>query len=225
MPFPWRLTRQSLRHALAGSLKRLGIARLPLYQIHWPTPPISTTTWVEEMAELQKEGLIGAIGISNYNLVQTESAIRTLERQGLKLASIQVEYNLFNRSIEKDGLLSLCQLEGIRLIAYSPLAQGLLTGKYSPENPPDGIRRSRFHNQLNAISPLIALLRKIGDQHGDKTPAAVALNWAICKGTLPIPGAKTVIQLNQNLSALGWKLNAQEMALLDETSDDCHLGL
>jgi aryl-alcohol dehydrogenase-like predicted oxidoreductase len=225
MPFPWRLTRKSLRHALAGSLKRLGIARLHLYQIHWPSPPISTTTWIEEMAELQKEGLIGAIGISNFNLIQTENAMRTLERQGLKLASIQVEYNLINRSIEKDGLLSLCLLEGIRLIAYSPLAQGLLTGKYSPENPPDGIRRSRFHNQLHAISPLIALLRKIGDQHGDKTPAAVAINWAISKGTLPIPGAKTIMQLNQNLSALGWKLNDQEMALLDETSDAYHLGL
>jgi aryl-alcohol dehydrogenase-like predicted oxidoreductase len=169
--------------------------------------------------------LIGAIGISNYNLSQTENAIRTLENFGLKLASTQVEYHLLDRTIEKNGLLSLCKQEGIRLIAYSPLAQGMLTGKYSPENPPAGIRRTRFHNQLQVISPLIAALRKLGDQHGGKTPAAVALNWTMQKGTLPIPGAKTMLQLVQNAGALGWKLNEDEMAQLDEVSEACQLGL
>jgi aryl-alcohol dehydrogenase-like predicted oxidoreductase len=225
MPFPWRIRRESLRRALQGSLKRLGISKIALYQIHWPNPPVPTTTWVEEMAGLQQEGLIGAIGISNFNLSQTENTMRTLEGFGLKLASTQVEYHLLNRSAETNGLLSLCKQEGIRLIAYSPLAQGLLTGKYSPENPPSGIRGTRFHSQLQMISPLITALRKLGDQHGGKTPAAVALNWTMCKGTLPIPGAKTILQLVHNASALGWKLNEDEIALLDEVSEACQLGL
>jgi aryl-alcohol dehydrogenase-like predicted oxidoreductase len=225
MPFPWRIRRESLRRAFQGSLKRLGLSKIDLYQIHWPNPPVPTTTWVEEMASLQQEGLIGAIGVSNYTLPQTENAIRTLDNFGLKLASTQIEYHLLNRSAEMNGLLSLCKQEGIRLIAYSPLAQGLLTGKYSPENPPSGIRGTRFHSQLQMISPLITALRKLGDQHGGKTPAAVALNWTICKGTLPIPGAKTMLQLVQNASALGWKLNEDEMAHLDEVSEACQLGL
>jgi len=225
MPFPWRLNRSSLRRALNGSMDRLGIEQIQLYQIHWPTPLTSPATWLDEMADLQNEGLIGAIGVSNFNLVQTETAINTLAKHGLKLASNQVEYHLMNRSIEKDGLLTLCQAEKIRLIAYSPLAQGLLTGKYSPENPPDGIRRTRLYNQLQTIGPLIALLRKIGDKYGGKTPAAVALNWTICKGTLPIPGAKTMLQLSQNASAIGWKLDDDEVAQLDTTSDACYFGI
>jgi aryl-alcohol dehydrogenase-like predicted oxidoreductase len=225
MPYPWRLGQESLRRALMGSLNRLGLVRIHLYQIHWPIPLLSSATWLDDMAELQNDGLIGAIGVSNFNLSQTEAAIDTLSRHGLKLASNQVEYHLLNRSVEKDGLLSLCLKEKIRLIAYSPLAQGLLTGKYSPENPPDGIRRSRLHSQLYTIGPLIALLRKIGDQYGGKTPAAVALNWTIRKGTLPIPGAKTLLQITQNAGALGWKLNDAEIAQLDEASEACNFGL
>jgi aryl-alcohol dehydrogenase-like predicted oxidoreductase len=225
MPYPWRINRDYLRRALKGSLKRLGLSSIHLYQIHWPYPPVPITTWLEGMAELQQEGLIKAVGVSNYNLSQTETAIRALDKFGLKLASNQVEYHLLDRTVEKNGLLSLCKQEGIRLIAYSPLAQGLLTGKYSPENPPGGIRRSRFHNQLQTISPLISALRKLGDQHDGKTPAAVAINWTIRKGTLPIPGAKTMLQMNQNASALGWKLNEEEVAHLDEVSEACQLGL
>jgi aryl-alcohol dehydrogenase-like predicted oxidoreductase len=225
MPYPWRLGHDSLRRALLGSLNRLGLERIDLYQIHWPIHLLSSTTWLDEMAELHTEGLIGAIGVSNFNLAQTEAAINTLTRHGLKLASNQVEYHLLNRSVEKDGLLSLCMQENIRLIAYSPLAQGLLTGKYSPENPPDGIRRTRLHSQLYTIGPLIALLRKIGDQHGGKTPAAVALNWTLCKGSLPIPGAKTLLQITQNACALGWKLSDDEIAQLDEASEACNFGL
>jgi aryl-alcohol dehydrogenase-like predicted oxidoreductase len=225
MPYPWRINRKSFRRAFLGSLNRLGLDFIHLYQIHWPTPLVAPATWLDEMAELQHEGLIGAIGVSNFNLAQVENAIKTLARHGLKLASNQVEYHLLNRSIEKDGLLALCLQEKVRLIAYSPLAQGLLTGKYSLENPPDGLRRTRLYNQLQTVSPLTALLRKIGDQHGGKTPAAVALNWTIRKGTLPIPGAKTMLQLTQNAGALGWKLNEAEMAQLDETSEACNLGL
>ncbi len=95
------------------------------------------------------------------------------------------------------------------MIAYSPLGQGLLTGKYTSENPPRGIRGVRYHNQLKTIGPLITLLRKLGDQYGGKSPAAVAINWTICKGTLPIPGAKTVQQLTQNSGALGWRLSVR----------------
>ncbi|MBN2257795.1 MAG: aldo/keto reductase [Anaerolineaceae bacterium] len=219
MPYPWRLTRASFRKAFYNSLKRLGLPKVTLYQLHWPNPPVPFTIWLEELARLKEEGLIEAIGVSNFNLSQTESAFRSLEKYGLSLASNQVEYHLLNRSIERSGLMDYCHEKSIRIIAYSPLAQGLLTGKYTSENPPGGIRSARYRNQLHTITPLISLLRKLGDQHGGKTPASIALNWAICKGTLPIPGVKIISQLNQNASALGWKLSDEEVALLDSVSE------
>jgi aryl-alcohol dehydrogenase-like predicted oxidoreductase len=225
IPYPWRLSRINLRNALLKSLKRLGCSKVDLYQIHWSYPIIPINVWVEEIAKLQQNGLIGSIGVSNFNLAQTENAIITLKKFGLKLAAIQVEYNLLNRSIEMDGLLSLGIQEGIRVIAYSPLCQGLLTGKYSQENPPTGIRGMRYHNQLRTMSPLISLLRKLAEQYGGKSPAAVALNWTICKRTLPIPGAKTVQQLRQNAGALGWMLSDDDIAQLDEVSTSLQLGL
>ena len=219
MPYPWRLSRSSLMAALSKSLKRLNLTHVDLYQIHYPNPPVPITVWIEEMAKLHSKGLIGSIGVSNFNVAQIESTIVTLKKYGLNLASNQVEYSLLNRSIERNGMTSLCNQENIRIIAYSPLGQGLLTGKYSTDNPPGGIRGLRYHNQLKTIGPLIALLRKLGDQYGGKTPSAVALNWTICKGTLPIPGAKSIQQLTQNAGALGWRLSADDIALLDEASE------
>ncbi|MCS6911395.1 MAG: aldo/keto reductase, partial [Anaerolineales bacterium] len=115
-------------------------------------------------------------------------------------------------------LLALCHELDIRFIAYSPLEQGLLTGKYTPQNPPPGIRSQRYRNLLARIQPLITALREIGEAHGGKTPAQVALNWCICKGTLPIPGAKNAKQAEQNAGALGWRLTQEEVARLDRVS-------
>jgi aryl-alcohol dehydrogenase-like predicted oxidoreductase len=94
---------------------------------------------------------------------------------------------------------------------------GLLTGKYSSENPPPGMRRMRYGNTLKRIDPLIALLKEIGERQG-KTPAQVALNWVICKGAIPIPGAKNASQVQQNAGAVGWRLSADEMDTLDGES-------
>jgi len=109
---------------------------------------------------------------------------------------------------------------GITLIAYSPLAMGVLTGKYTPENPPQGFRGRRYNRQyLKRVQPLIQALRDIGAAHGGRTPAQVALNWVICKGALPIPGVKNRAQAEQNLGALGWRLSDEEVAKLDEISE------
>jgi aryl-alcohol dehydrogenase-like predicted oxidoreductase len=108
----------------------------------------------------------------------------------------------------------------VTLIAYSPLAKGLLTGKYTPENPPAGTRGRLFRpDYLARIQPLIGLLREIGAGHEGKNPNQVALNWTISKGTLPIPGAKNARQAQENAGALGWRLTADEVAALDTASD------
>jgi len=219
MPFPWRLSRASLLRALRGSLERLGLEKVDLYQIHWPLPPRSVEHWAEALAEAVAAGLTRAVGVSNYNLAQMERAYQALARHGIPLASNQVEYHLLNRRVEKNGLLARCRELGVRLIAYSPLAKGLLTGKYTPQNPPPGVRGRMFAALLDDLPPLLDLLRAIGQEYGGKTPAQVALNWLICKGALPIPGAKNADQAAHNAGALGWRLSEAHVQALDQASD------
>ncbi|HVN15233.1 MAG TPA: aldo/keto reductase, partial [Anaerolineales bacterium] len=106
-----------------------------------------------------------------------------------------------------------------RLIAYSPLEMGMLTGKYSPENPPSGTRSTQYHAMLGKIQPLLMLMTEIGREHNGKSNSQVALNWVICKGALPIPGAKNASQAQQNAGGAGWRLTEEEVTKLDEMSD------
>jgi aryl-alcohol dehydrogenase-like predicted oxidoreductase len=218
-PFPWRLTRKSLIRALEGSLERIGVESVDLYQIHQPYSLLPIENLMEALAEAVKEGLTRTVGVSNFNQSQMLRAYSALARKEVPLAANQVTYSLLNRNIEYDGLLARCKELGVRLIAYSPIEKGLLTGKYSPENPPPGIRAQRYGSLLPRIGALLKLMTAIGQEHGGKSRAQVALNWCICKGTLPIPGAKNAQQAEENAGALGWKLTQEEMEKLDAASD------
>jgi aryl-alcohol dehydrogenase-like predicted oxidoreductase len=147
------------------------------------------------------------------------TAYSALARQGISLASNQVHYSLLNRKAEKNGLLARCKELGIRLVAYSPLEQGLLTGKYHSGNLPPGPRANMYASLIAKIEPLLKLMTDIGQDHGGKSNSQVALNWTIQKGTLPIPGAKNTKQAQDNAGALGWKLTEDEVTRLDEASD------
>ena len=219
-PLPWRVRKAAIRRALRYSLKRLGLASVDLYQIHFPWPPRSTDFWVRALGELVEERLVRAAGVSNYTAEQMHRAHAILQARGIPLASNQVHYSLLHRAPERNGTLNACQELGITLIAYSPLEMGLLTGKYTPENPPGGVRSRRYSRAyLERIRPLIGLLREIGQGHSGKTPAQVALNWVICKGAVPIPGAKNARQAVSNAGALGWRLTDDEVQALDDASD------
>jgi aryl-alcohol dehydrogenase-like predicted oxidoreductase len=218
MPFPWRLSAQSLHVALDASLKRLQVATIDLYQIHWPSPLLSIPKLMDAMAEAVAAGKIRYVGVSNYSAHQLRQAHTALAQHGVALASNQVEYSLFKRAPEVNGVLNACRELGVTLIAYSPLAMGLLTGKYGPGTTPSGIRSftRRFSKQnLAAIQPVIALTQEIGAAHGGKSAGQVALNWLIRRGTLPIPGAKNGRQANENAGALGWTLDGEEIERLD----------
>ncbi|MEO7910444.1 MAG: aldo/keto reductase [Roseiflexaceae bacterium] len=218
MPYPWRLSAKSLRRALDASLKRLKIERIDLYQIHFPTPLLGIPALMDAMADAVAEGKIRAVGVSNYSADQMRTAHAALARRGVLLATNQVEYSLLQRAPESNGVLDACRELGVTLIAYSPLAMGLLTGKYRPGVHPGGVRRftPRFsaHN-LAAIQPALTLARTIGAAHGGKTTGQVALNWLIQQGTLPIPGAKNARQAQENAGALGWTLDPNEIEQLD----------
>ena len=207
-PLPWRVSKGQLAGALRHSLDRLGLESVDLYQMHWPFPPVPIDTWMDAMADAVQAGLIHAVGVSNYNAEQTRRAYDALARRGVPLASNQVDYSLLQRKPETNGLLALCNQLNVTLIAYSPLAQGLLTGKYTPQNPPPGLRGRRYGGILAKIQPLTGMLREIGQAHGGKTPAQVALNWTISKGTVPIPAPKMPVKLSITpaRSAGGWPM-------------------
>lgn len=218
-PLPWRLTKNSIRAALTRSLERLGVETVDLYQIHWPTPFLSPETMMAGMVVCVDKGLTRMVGVSNFGQSAMLRAYSALAREHIPLASNQVKYSLLDRTVEKNGLLARCKELGVCLIAYSPLEMGMLTGKYTPENPPTGTRGATYGNLIKKIGSLLKLMTVIGQDHGGKPNSQVALNWTICKGTLPIPGAKNAEQAHQNAGALGWKLTDDEVAKLDEVSD------
>ncbi len=225
-PLPWRWQRSDITKALTASLERLLTDSIALYQIHWPLEFwLKTPDFMAVLAAEVKKGRIHAVGVSNYSAQQMAIAHECLAAQGVPLASNQVPYSLLNRDIESNGILTQARQLNVTILAYSPLAQGLLTGKYRPENSPSlqGARRldPRFSTKgLQKLTPLLTLLDTLADKHG-KTPAQIALNWLIAQGNvIPIPGAKNASQAKQNAGALGWQLNPEEIEQLRTVAQD-----
>ncbi len=156
------------------------------------------------------------MGISNCNAEQTRRAHAALAARGVSLACNEVEFSLLKRDPQNNGLLSVCRELDVTLIAYRPLAMGVLTGKYSTKNPPKGARAAMFSRRyLAGLAPLISAMARIGENHGGKSASQVAINWVMCKGALPIPGVKDLGQALQNTGALGWRLSEEEIAELE----------
>ena len=216
-PNPNRFSTSRLLKALKASLSRLGLSSVDLYQMHWWSPPRSIKAWMEPMAEAVKEGLAKELGVSNYTLNQMRRAQDCLATYGVSLASNQMQYSLVRRKFEFNGLLEECKKTNVRFIAYSPLGMGMLSGKYSPQNPPSGPRRLFYFGQLGRVQKLGEKIKEMGAAHG-KTVNQVALNWVLCKGALPIPGGKTAEQVKENAGAMGWRLTEGEVIKLDEAS-------
>ena len=143
-PMPWRFTRKDLLKALESSLRRLGRDSVELYQIHNPFSPVNQTVWLDGMVEAYEMGMIKGVGVSNFNSKLMEFSYDYLAKRNIQLASNQVEYHLLNRRIENNGILKSANDHGIKIISYSPLAKGLLTGKYTPEKPIPGLRRFQY---------------------------------------------------------------------------------
>ncbi|BAZ09790.1 aldo/keto reductase [Calothrix sp. NIES-4071] len=221
-PAPWRFSGQAVADALTASLKRLELERIDLYQVHWPFAFLmSQHTLMNALADEVQRGRIAAVGVSNYSAEQMREAHQLLARRGVPLAVNQVRYSLITRQVESKGVTDTARELGVTILAYSPLAQGLLTGKYSTQGgaTPTGARKvdPRFKQDgLQKIEPVLTSLRQLGEKYG-RTPAQVALNWLICQGNvIPIAGAKTAEQVVQNAGALGWRLSNDEVGELDQ---------
>ncbi|MBE9127308.1 MULTISPECIES: aldo/keto reductase [unclassified Coleofasciculus] len=219
--YPWRLTRESMVSAGKASAKRLG-RNVDLVQMHWSTAnyfPWQEWVLLDGLADLYEQGLVKGVGLSNYGPKRLKQVYKKFSDRGVPIATLQVHYSLLSTyPVTELGVKEVCDELGIKLIAYSPLALGLLTGKYSKKGSyPKGIRSLLFRQLLPGIQPLLDCLQEVAESR-TKTRAQVALNWCICKGAIPIPGAKSVEQAKQNMGALGWQLDAGEIAELDKAA-------
>jgi aryl-alcohol dehydrogenase-like predicted oxidoreductase len=217
LPLPWKYDVSSaLMTSLRASLDRLKMPWVHLYQIHGPVSLRSHGAVALALAEAHQAGLVKAVGISNYSERETRAMHSALAAHGIPLATNQIEFSLLRTMPESTGLLQACQELGVLVLAYSPVGQGRLTGKYTASNPPPG-RRSFSAFPMEEVEPIVAELRQIGDAY-EKTPSQVALNWIICKGAIPIPGAKNRKQAEENAGALGWRLSPEHVQALDAVS-------
>ncbi len=222
-PYPWRLTSQSMVAAGEASAQRLG--HIDLVQMHWSTAnylPWQEGSLLDGLAKLCQQGLAKGVGLSNFGPKRLRLAHQRLSDQGIKIQTLQVQYSLLSTyPVTELNIKETCDELGIQLIAYSPLALGLLTGKYkSKADLPKGLRKFALGQILPGVQPLLSCLKEVAVQQ-DKTMAQVAINWCICKGTIPIPGAKNLRQAQQNTGAIGWRLSGAEVDALDSASAAC----
>jgi len=224
---PFFRTAKSMLKTVDTRLRNLGAQQIDLYQIHNPLSFSTTRSEMRAVAHLVESGKIRYAGVSNFSAKRMKKAQAKLSVYGLSLVSNQVHYSLLHRNIERNGVLDAALELGISIIAYSPLEQGILTGKFHDDPSliqnlsgyrkyrsvfkPKGLERSR---------PVIDGLKELAEKHG-VTPAQIALNWLIQfngDSMVAIPGATKTRQAKDNAGVLRFKLSPDELDYLDRIS-------
>jgi myo-inositol catabolism protein IolS len=216
---PWNLSSRGVIRAAERSLRRLGIDIIDLYQIHFPNPLFPIQNTMKTLRKLVTQGRIRSIGVSNFNLRRLKVAQEALAP--VEIASNQLRYNLLDRDIEAK-VLPYTKAQKITIIAYSPLAQGLLTGKYKSESRPTSfiqtVNPGFSSRNLTKLTELNKTLSEIAKTHG-KTPSQVALNWLIRKeNVVAIPGVKNAEHAIGDAGAVDWRLTDLEIEMLEKTA-------
>ena len=212
-PFPWRLGRGGYRRAFAASQARLQ-GQMRRVQLHWSTAryaPWQEGPLLDGLADLVREGAVESLGVSNVGPQRLRQLHQRLMDQGVRLSSLQVQLSLLApQPLQPGGVAEVCRELDIALIAYSPLALGLLAGS----RPQTAARRSLFRR----LEPQLETLRRSMGEIAATRPgglAAVALNWCRAHGAMPIPGLRTPEQVEATAAALSWELSDAERSTLD----------
>ena len=222
--WPLLRTAGNIPRTIHDRLRFLDGYSIGLFMVHQPISLSTPEAEMEAMADLVEAGKIRSVGVSNYSPQRMRRAHRQLERRGLPLAVNQVEFSLLDRSIERNGVLEMAKELGVTIIAYTPLASGLLSGKY--HRNPELLKgkfiywRAKMQRGLQKSRSLVQALEEIGTKH-NATPAQVALNWVIhFHGDIvvTIPGATSPRQAQENAAAMKFKLAEDELARLGELS-------
>ena len=215
----------SIRATVGERVQALRPYPIDLHQVHNPFALASTAAQMDAMADLVGAGIVRGVGVSNFSAARIASAQQALSRRGLGLASNQVRYSLLDRAIEKNGVLAQAKAQGTSIIAWSPLAQGVLTGRFH-RDPLALLKISRARRmkpafrKLEATRPLIQALEEVGAAHG-ASAAQVALAWLLqFHGNIvvAIPGASSVEQAEGNAAAMHLTLTRAELDRIDQLS-------
>jgi myo-inositol catabolism protein IolS len=215
-----------LLKACDASLARLGVKEIDVYQMHWTDPweqvPLRET--MKGLKKLSRDGKVASVAVSNFAVRDLEEARGLLD--GVEIVSNQVRYNLLQREVEEE-VVPYCREKGISVIAWSPLAKGLLTGKYSPGRvPKDPVRvdgKLFSPPNMNAAEGLLGTVREAAAKRG-KTMAQVSLNWLLTRGAVVIPGAKSAAQAEENAGAAGWRLTPGEFQKITGAAERTRLS-
>lgn len=226
--FPLARSASSIPKTIDTRLKYLQVPTIDLYQIHQPTSRSSLDKQIEAMVKLAEANKIKQIGVSNFTAKQMIKADKLLKERGMTLASNQVKYNLLHKKPEKNGVLEAAKELGITIIAYSPLQQGLLTGRFheQPEALAKISRLRKVQSHLNQktikrTQPLYTELKKLSQEY-DVSVAQISLNWLIhSQGStvLAIPGASKLKQAQENIGTLEFTLSNAQLKKLSAISD------
>ena len=216
MPSPWKVNvHAALLSAARHSLERLGCDTIDLYQIHGPISLRSHDALAEALAAAHAEGLVKAVGVSNYSAKETRSIDAALRKRGLRLASNQIEFSLLRTHAppgRASRLLSRARRRPAGLLADRPRpADGQVLGR--PTLRPGG--RTFSAHPMEQVDAIVAELRRIGEAHDGRTPSQVALAWLIAQGAVPIPERRTARRPSRTPARLGWQMTDEEVAALD----------
>jgi aryl-alcohol dehydrogenase-like predicted oxidoreductase len=208
----------SVRHELEASLRRLRVDVIDLYQIHWPDPEPEMEEGWQTLAQLQKEGKVRYIGVSNFNIAQMKRVERIAP-----ITSLQPNYNIVTRDIEKD-VLPFCRERQIGVIVYSPMKSGLLTGKMTRERiaslPPEDFRprTASFKEPLLSRNlGVVEVLRGIAERH-NRTPGEAAIAWTLRDPVVTgaIVGMRSAEQANQIVCSAEFRLSPDEVLEIED---------
>jgi len=201
---------------LKESLERMKLDYVDVYIVHGHIHPQSIAVVAKSLADCVDQGLAKTVGVANYEKGDMLKMRDELARYNIPLAVNQCEYSLLRRKPETDGLLQACKENGIVFQSYSSLAQGRLSGKYHSGNePPKEYRFSSY--PMKEIEPTLDVQRKIAEKRGVSV-AAVALNYNLVHGIVPVVGIRKPEQAESNCQALGWRLSDEEITELDKVS-------
>ena len=224
--FPMMKRAKSMRKSVAKSTERLSPYPIDLYLVHMPFSVSSVKTQMDEMADLVESGMISAVGISNFSKDRMIKAHEALAERGIPLATNQVNFSLLKRGIEFNGTLEAAKELGVTIMAYTPLSQGVLTGKLH-SNPEllevmPRMRRSRVGRYLKKTEKLVETLETIALEH-NATAAQVTLSWTTNyhgDTVIAIPGASKTYQAKQNAGAMRISLSSEQMETISSLSLD-----
>lgn len=223
---PFRTKAKDVVNACKASMKRLNPngenIPIDLYQIHFPNAWSNEEYW-DGLAQCYEEGLVKSVGVSNYGIDAMRAVHSKLAQRGIPLATNQIQLSLLYKFPVENGLLDACNDLGVQVLSYSPLALGFLTGKYDSDTRPSGPRQNIAKTLFDgdsgeSFSDLIKVMRDVSANHDGAPLSQVALNWTRAKGTIPIPGARSLKQAKQNIGTLDWNLSEEEVRTLDIVS-------